>query len=71
MPTNVPSIAAAPDGVAELALAISASMRVLRERHRSVAAFAAALAARTGRAGLSRQAIYDWERGRSQVTAAI
>jgi hypothetical protein len=60
------------DGSAgELTLAISASMRVLRERHPSVAAFAAALAARTGRSRLSRQAVYDWEGGRSQVTAAV
>lgn len=57
--------------VLELEIAIGASMRVLRERHRSVAAFAESLSARLGRAGLSRQAVYDWEQCRSRVPAVV
>jgi hypothetical protein len=57
--------------VQELDRAIAASMRVLRERHRSVAAFASAVAALLGRPSLSRQAIYDWEQGRTRIPAAV
>jgi hypothetical protein len=59
------------DRVQELDRAIAASMRVLRERHRSVADFASVLAALLGRPGLSRQAIYDWEQGRTRIPAAV
>jgi hypothetical protein len=45
------------DAVQQLDRAIAASMRVLRERHQSVAAFARAVAALHGRPSLSRQAI--------------
>lgn len=57
--------------VLDLEIAIGASMRVLRERHRSVAAFAKSLSARLGRSGLSRQAVYDWEQCRSRVPTVV
>ena len=57
--------------VQDVEIAIGASMRVLREKHSSVAAFAASLASRLGRAGLSRQAVYDWEQCRSRVPTVV
>lgn len=57
--------------VLDLEIVIGASMRVFRERHRSVAAFAKSLSARLGRSGLSRQAVYDWEQCRSRVPTVV
>ena len=56
---------------AELERAVAASMRVMREQHRSVAAFARVLSQQVGRRGFVRQSIYDWERGASRVTAVV
>lgn len=47
----------------------AAMIRVSRFRTRSAAAFAAELRQELGWGSLSRQAIYDWEAGRSRVPA--
>ncbi len=49
----------------------AAAVRVLREQHSSVRAFATVLGCEILRPHLSRQAIYDWESGYSGVPAHV
>ena len=48
----------------------AAMIKVSRFRARSAAAFAATLRDELGWTSLSRQAVYDWEAGRTRVPAA-
>lgn len=49
----------------------AAAVRVLRERYGTAELFAKELGSSLGAAHLSRQAVYDWERGKTRVPATV